>query len=108
MSQGSSRAGVHAAILLTGPEGSGRATAARAAAAALGLHVVPFSGQELRSSGRTEGRAGALLRTAFRTAADFAPAVLLLTQLEALAEGSGVEGPGAHTFAFHLVSVFLD
>ena len=40
-------AGLRVALLLTAPSGGGKATAVRGAAAALGLHVVPFSCHEL-------------------------------------------------------------
>lgn len=38
------------ALLLAGPAGSGRTTAATAAAAALGLHLVPFNCHDLTSA----------------------------------------------------------
>ena len=89
-------AALRVALLLHGPSGSGRATAARAAAAALGLHVVPFSCHELgggpaqppQQQPGGEGAAVAALRAAFEAAAEFAPAVLLLQDFEVLAEAA--------------------
>ena len=46
--QGSAEYGLRVAALLHGPDGSGRATAAMAAAAALGIHLVAYSCLELK------------------------------------------------------------
>lgn len=40
--------GVQASVLVVGPPGAGKATAVNAAAAALGVHIVPFTCHELR------------------------------------------------------------
>ena len=40
--------GVRASVLVVGPPGVGKATAVNAAAAALGVHAVPFTCHELR------------------------------------------------------------
>lgn len=40
--------GVQASVLVVGPEGVGKTTAIHAAAAALGVHVVPYTCHELR------------------------------------------------------------
>ena len=48
--QGSRGRGLRAALLLVGPAGSGRTTAATAAAAALGLHLIPFNCHDLTSA----------------------------------------------------------
>ena len=98
-------AALRVALLLHGPSGSGRATAARAAAAALGLHVVPFSCHELGGGPQQqppqqqqggEGTAVAALRAAFEAAAQFAPALLLLQDFEVLAEAAP---GGGHAYA---------
>lgn len=72
------------AALLLGPRGSGRATAARAATAALGIHLVPFSCHDLK--GQTEAHTATALKATMDAAQQFAPAVLLLQHFEVLAE----------------------
>ncbi len=70
-----------AALLLHGPHGSGRRTAARAAAAALGLHCVAVSCHELAAppgQDAAKGGAAAALRAVVAAAERFAPALLLL------------------------------
>ncbi|KAK9832032.1 hypothetical protein WJX81_000155 [Elliptochloris bilobata] len=78
------RSGVRLAVMLLGPRGAGKATAARAAAAALGLHLVPFSCAELAA----EGQIADALRIAFVVTRPYAPAVLLLRHLSAAAAGA--------------------
>eukprot|EP00884_Botryococcus_braunii_P001649 jgi/Botrbrau1/11485/Bobra.0360s0012.1 len=95
MHQGAANAGVRVAVLITGPEGSGRTTAVKAAAAALGLQLLPFSALEVRGAGRGEAHVAAALRSAFRASSDYAPAILLLTQAESLAEVPPGQAPGA-------------
>ncbi len=79
------------ALLLLAPRGGGKATAARAAAAALGLHLVPFSGAELAAG----GAAPDALRGAFEAARAYPPALLLLRHAGALA-APAAGAPGAH------------
>lgn len=70
-----------AALLLHGPHGSGRRTAARAAAAALGLHCVAVSCHELAAppgQDAAKGGAAAALRAVVAAAERFAPTMLLL------------------------------
>ncbi|GFR44514.1 hypothetical protein Agub_g5780, partial [Astrephomene gubernaculifera] len=82
-------------LLLYGPPGSGRRTAVRAAAAALGLHLVPVSCHELaplerqqqQQQGGAEGGPGGVaggLAGVLGAAERFAPALVLLQDLEAL------------------------
>ncbi len=78
------------AVLLLAPRGGGKATAARAAAAALGLHLVPFSGAELAAG----GAAPDALRGAFEAARAYPPALLLLRHAGALA-APAAGAPGA-------------
>jgi len=87
---GPDRVGVRAALLITGPVGSGRATAASAAAAALGLKVVRFSARDLSPSARAAGSPApaAALAAAFDAAHPYTPALLLLTDVDALFEGA--------------------
>ena len=81
--------GVRLAVLLLGARGAGKATAARAAAAALGLHLVPFSCAELAA----EGQAADALHGAFEAAQPFTPALLLLRHFGTAAAGApGVTG----------------
>lgn len=93
--QGAADAGVRVAVLVTGAQGSGRSTAVQAAAAALGVQVLPFSGLELRGAGQGEAHVAAALRSAFSAAADYAPAILLLTQAASLTDAPPGQGPGA-------------
>ncbi len=89
MPQGAQGSGVRLAVLLLGARGAGKATAARAAATALGLHLVPFSCAELAA----EGHAPDALHGAFEAAQPFAPTVLLLRHFGALAAAAaGVAG----------------
>ncbi|KAK9866141.1 hypothetical protein WJX84_005323 [Apatococcus fuscideae] len=88
---GSRGRGLRAALLLVGPAGSGRTTAATAAAAALGLHLIPFNCHDLTSAAGPQAQSKAVnlaLRTAGETAADFSPALLLLRNFEALASSA--------------------
>ena len=89
-------------MLLHGPAGAGKATAVRAAASALGWHVVPFSCRELggqaqqpQQPGGPDGTAVAALKAAFEAAAQFSPALLLLEDFQALLEAvPGGPAPG--------------
>ncbi len=88
-------------LLLHGPPGSGRATAARAAAAALGLHFLALPASELAAppgaAGDPAAATAARLRAALDAAGRFAPVLLLLRGVEGLAgprEGAGEAGGG--------------
>jgi SpoVK/Ycf46/Vps4 family AAA+-type ATPase len=89
-----------ASLLLHGPRGSGKATAARAAAAALGLHFVSCSCHDLAAAAARPGEGGvaeggaAALRALVGEASRFAPCVLLLRHLPALAAAAGGGGGG--------------
>ncbi|GLC61818.1 hypothetical protein PLESTB_001806500 [Pleodorina starrii] len=87
-----------ATVLLYGPPGSGRRTAARAAAAALGLHFISVSCHELApaagSAEASRGGAAAALRAVVEAAERFAPAALLLQDLDALAGSRGAAEAG--------------
>ena len=85
--QASTTVAVRTALLLHGTPGSGKATAVRAAAAALGLHTIPYGCAGLHGGDR---QTAPLLRAAYEAAESFAPAVLLLTGFEAVA-GSAAE-----------------
>lgn len=67
-------------LLLHGPAGSGRRTAVRAAAAALGLHCITASCHDLQSAPGQDSSKGVLasLQALVDDAARFAPCVLLL------------------------------
>ncbi|KAK2076807.1 hypothetical protein QBZ16_005033 [Prototheca wickerhamii] len=81
------------AVLLHGPAGSGRRSAALAAAAAAGYHAITISAHALRAPDIPEDKALEALRTAFASAAAFAPVVLVVREFEAL--GPGEEGGAA-------------
>ena len=80
------QSGLRIALLLHGPSGCGKTTAVRAAAAALGLHVIPFSCHEF--NGQADTVAANAVRAAFRSALNFSPAVLLLQDFAALSDAA--------------------
>ncbi|KAJ9515520.1 hypothetical protein QJQ45_021655, partial [Haematococcus lacustris] len=86
--------GLQASVLLTGPPGSGKKTAGRAAAAALGLHCITTSCLELR--GQTEAKTAAALTSLFKEASRYSPCLLLLTDLEDLVGQRGAASATAH------------
>lgn len=100
------------AVLLHGPAGCGKRTAAGAATAATGCHLVSLSCHDVKAgAGASERHTFEGLRAAFAAAADFAPAVLLLRQFSALGDGSthgGSGGASAHSYASRLGSVLAD
>ena len=71
-------------VLLVGPRGSGRSTAVRAATAALGIHMVPFSCHDLK--GQTDSQTATALKASLEAAQEFAPVVLLLRHFDVLSE----------------------
>lgn len=95
--------GLRIAILLHGPSGSGKSTTVRAAAAALGLHVIPFSCHEF--SGQADTVAASAVKAAFRSTRHFSPAVLLLQDFAALSDAaSGAPSGQSVTSCIHHVS----
>ncbi len=83
-------------VLVTGPAGSGKATLVRAVAAAVKARVVPVWAPSLAAL--TNNAASDALRDAVATARRGGPAVLLLTDVEALAprEDAGPLGTVLH------------
>lgn len=71
-------------VLLVGPRGSGRSTAVRAATAALGIHMVPFSCHDLK--GQTDSQTATALKASLEAAQEFAPVVLLLRHFDVLSD----------------------
>ncbi|KAL4420721.1 hypothetical protein ABPG75_010377 [Micractinium tetrahymenae] len=100
------------AVLLHGPAGCGKRTAAAAAAAATGSHLVSLSCHDIKAAaGAAERHTFEGLRAAFAAAAGYAPAVLLLRQFSVLGDGSSHGGSGsasAHSYAARLGSVLAD
>lgn len=84
LAQDSAALALQVSVLLLGPRGSGRATAVRAATAALGIHLVPFSCHDLK--GQTDSQTATALKASLEAAEGFAPVVLLLRHFEVLAE----------------------
>ncbi|KAL0039627.1 hypothetical protein WJX77_003781 [Trebouxia sp. C0004] len=80
----SSALALQVAVLLLGPRGSGRSIAVRAAAAALGIHFVPFSCHDLK--GQTDAETATALKASLEAAQGYAPVVLMLRHFEVLAE----------------------
>jgi SpoVK/Ycf46/Vps4 family AAA+-type ATPase len=95
------RADLRIALLLHGPRGSGKSTAVQAAAAALGVQVIPFSCHELKAQdGLTSSAA---IKAAFDSACDFAPCILLLKQFEVFC--SGLSDPSPHAGSMHAPAI---
>ncbi|GMH02640.1 hypothetical protein Nepgr_004479 [Nepenthes gracilis] len=85
------------AILLHGPEGSGKRTVVRYIAGQLGLHVVEYSCHTLMAA--SEKKASVALAQAFNTARRYSPTIILLRHFDvfrnlASHEGSQVEQLG--------------
>ncbi len=83
-------ANVRAAVLIQGAPGSGQRAAVAQAAEAIGAHLVSVACEELR--GASDHKTAAALRSAFETAANFGPAILLLQNLPALLDGQNTTG----------------
>jgi hypothetical protein len=90
--QDSSALALQVAVLLLGPRGSGRSTAVRAAAAALGIHFVPFTCHDLK--GQTDAETATALKASLEAAQGYAPVVLMLRHFEVLAESPNGATPG--------------
>ena len=90
--QDSSALALQVAVLLLGPRGSGRGTAVRAAAAARGIHFVPFSCHDLK--GQTDAETATALKASLEAAQGYAPVVLMLRHFEVLAESPNGATPG--------------
>ncbi|BDA49160.1 Peroxisomal biogenesis factor 6 [Coccomyxa sp. Obi] len=98
--------GLRTALLLHGPSGSGKSTTVHAAAAALGLHVIPFSCHEF--SGQADTVAASAVRAAFRSARYFSPAVLLLQDFAALLDASGAPSGGTQAAVSRLANALSE
>ena len=83
-------ANVRAVILLQGAAGSGQRVAVAQAAEAVGAQLVPIACEELR--GASDHKTAAALKSAFETAAEFGPAVILLQNLPALLDSQNPTG----------------
>jgi len=81
---------LNTAALLEGPPGSGQIKAASTAAAALGVHLIVHSCEELREA--SDLKTAAALKATFEAAADFAPAILVLQDLPALIDSHNPTG----------------
>ena len=109
---GSAGVPLRLAVLLHGPPGSGKRTAAAAAAAAVGCHLVSLSSHDVKAAaGAAERHTFEGLRAAFGAAAEYAPALLLLRDFSALGDASshgGSAGASAQSYAARLGSVLAD
>ncbi|HLL69345.1 MAG TPA: AAA family ATPase [Micromonosporaceae bacterium] len=85
-------------VLITGPAGSGKSSLVHAVAGALDVHVVPLWAPEVMALANTE--AAARLREAAAGVRSRRPAVLLLTDIEAIAPR---ESPGPMATVFRQV-----
>ena len=75
---------IRATVLISGAEGSGKKTAIARAAEAVGVRAIPFSCQELRTG--SDPKTAQTLKLGFAEAKHFAPALMILTDLESLVE----------------------
>ncbi|KAL3143311.1 hypothetical protein ABBQ38_002150 [Trebouxia sp. C0009 RCD-2024] len=105
--QDSAALALQVSVLLLGPRGSGRATAVRAATAALGIHLVPFSCHDLK--GQSDSQTATALKASLEAAQGFAPVVLLLRHFEVLAESpQGASQAERTATSSRLASTLLD
>eukprot|EP00040_Diaphanoeca_grandis_P029323 m.171431 g.171431 ORF g.171431 m.171431 type:complete len:553 (-) comp31650_c0_seq2:209-1867(-) len=95
-------------LLLLGPAGCGKTTLALALASSLGVNVLPIYASSVRA--KVVGHAEETLRKLFRRAIDSQPCVLLIDQLESLAEVKSTEsGRGdSHERLLSTLSSLLD
>ena len=83
-------ANVKVAVLVQGAAGAGQEEAVVQSAAAIGAHVIPVACEELR--GASDHKTAAALKSAFETATEFGPAILLLQNLPALLDSHNPAG----------------
>ena len=88
--QGAEADSVCVSVLLYGPSGCGKSTAVSAAAAALGLNVVPYSCHEF--IGQSDAAMASAIRSALESAQEFAPSILYLEDLSALCSAEQAQG----------------
>jgi len=88
--QGPEASNVSVSVLIHGPSGCGKSTAVSAAAAALGLNVVPYSCHEF--IGQSDAAVAMAVKSALESAQEFAPAVLYLEDFSALCSAEQAQG----------------
>lgn len=90
-------------ILLHGPNGAGKRTATKAAAAALGCHFVSLSCEDIRPEGMPDDKVVETLDAVMNIAGNYKPVILLLRDIHLLAQPSpmnpNVEAQGARVGA---------
>ncbi|MEV6925200.1 AAA family ATPase [Dactylosporangium sp. NPDC051485] len=101
-------AGVHVprGLILHGPPGVGKTHLARATAGELGVHAIAVGGPEL--VGMRYGETEAALRRLFRDAAENAPALVIIDELDALVPERGASGAQADVRVVSQVLSCLD
>eukprot|EP00897_Mesotaenium_endlicherianum_P005016 jgi/Mesen1/4542/ME000232S03801 len=93
---GAQKLKLQTAVLLSGPAGVGKRSAARLAARSLGICCIEYNCHEL--IGSSEKATAAALKQAFETAGRYAPSMLLIRRFQALASvssGGAAGGGGA-------------
>jgi peroxin-6 len=103
LSPASASVDLHLTVLLKGARGSGKRTLVRRAARQLGVHLLELDCFDLVSD--TEARTEGILRARFEKAADAAPAIVLLHNIEALAKKSQAMETGQEP---HMTAVLRD
>ena len=78
-------------ILLHGPHGAGKRTAARAAAAALGCHFISLSCEDIRPEGMPDEKVVETLDAVMNIAGNYKPVILLLRDVHLLAQATPVQ-----------------
>ena len=90
-------------IMLHGPNGAGKRTATKAAAAALGCHFVSLSCEDIRPEGMPDDKVVETLDAVMNIAGNYKPVILLLRDIHLLAQASpmnpNVEVQGARVGA---------
>lgn len=91
-------------VLLVGPPGTGKTLTARALAADLGVNYIAIAGPEVM--GKYYGEAEARLRTIFEKAAQAAPCLIFIDEIDSLApDRSRVEGEVEKRLVAQLLSL---
>ncbi len=98
--QGAEASNMCVSVLIYGPSGCGKSTAVSAAAAALGLNVVPYSCHEF--IGQSDAAVAVALKASLESAQDFAPAVLYLEDLSALCSAEQAQGGALGEAPLHM------
>lgn len=79
------------AVLVVGPEGSGKNVAVRAATQAVGCHLVSLNCHALKPADSSDAKVLEAIAAAFDAASKFGPTALFLTHMNALGTRGGLD-----------------